>query len=215
MFATAVITVQGQTISNVTVLPSNPTSEDPITVITQSTFNNSAYTVTNNLYVDTVNFVINIQLFKCQTTLTVITTITDTFQVGLLPEGTYALNIMLFSAQYNATTGVCEAFAMVDTDNSSIVISAPGPPTAIKENIGLRQVMMKPNPASSYFNITGLTAGAQVQIANITGKVVKTLNVDPAHGNPSVEVSDLPAGIYICTIASGNKSISKRLVITR
>lgn len=198
-----------QTISQVTILPAAPTPNDSISIIVQSTFSTYAYTVVNPVNSDTANYSITIQLFKCKSQTGAATTITDTFQLGQLPEGTYTVNILLFVANQQGASGNCGAFTMADTDNSSLLIGTPTTVTGITPDKNI----LYPNPASSELFIRSSEPGLLI-IYDMRGQAVKKI----ATGNSieTIDISELPAGIYTgISITSSGNTRSSKLVIAR
>ena len=84
-------------------------------------------------------------------------------------------------------------------------------------NTTIDGVAIMPNPAKEQFCISGLmnTNTATITIADMTGRAVFSdiLQVTNATSAP-VKISDLPAGIYLVTVASGQQHTTLRLEIT-
>ena len=74
-----------------------------------------------------------------------------------------------------------------------------------------------PNPAQHVMNIQpGATSatGFQIEIRDRNGKVVRSVEGGlEGEGNVAVDVQDLPKGIYIISVRSGNDITTKRVVI--
>jgi len=68
-----------------------------------------------------------------------------------------------------------------------------------------------PNPASSHFNIQSQREIKDASIFNLSGQLVKTLNV----GQTQVDVSDLLAGTYFLIITEGTIVQTEKIVIVR
>jgi hypothetical protein len=192
---------RAQTITSVTVLPANPTPSDSITIITISSFPTYAYTVISPMYVDTVNHTIVIQLFKCQSTAAPDTSITDTFHIRPLPQGLYSLSVLLFKAQTDVS-GNCGTFGVVDSDNSYITVATS--PTSLTEDNAREYLSVYPNPANGTLYLSGASA-VHATITDISGRIVKQ------EGSvQKIDISQLPAGIYCCTILNANGYRSSR-----
>jgi len=69
-------------------------------------------------------------------------------------------------------------------------------------------VRIYPKPTSNIINITGLTQPAELKLYSIQGRLVKT----ESQVESSVDISDLPAGVYILNLISGNQVLRKRIV---
>ncbi|MCG8696546.1 MAG: T9SS type A sorting domain-containing protein [Bacteroidales bacterium] len=73
------------------------------------------------------------------------------------------------------------------------------------------QIALYPNPASGNINVQLNNSDAStVQISSITGQVVK--DVYYFEGETSIDVSELPSGIYIVEIQNNNETIQQRFV---
>lgn len=206
----APITASSQSIANVLVAPPNPTADDSITVITAATFNTDAYSVINQVYIDTATHTINIQLFKCAYSNPPGVLITDTFRLGQLAVASWSLNVMLFTAQYNNSTSTCGTFSMSDTENSTIVVSAPGPVTGIGTT-SPRMITLYPNPAKNIVHFTSPdNAPAQLHILNLQGQQV--LQAELQNDTP-VSIAHLLPGLYLYTLESTGQTTQGKLVI--
>lgn len=74
-----------------------------------------------------------------------------------------------------------------------------------------------PNPANNTVNIeisNNEKENFYIEIINITGKIIKTENIQSNNKTISIDISDIPAGIYICKLLGSNKtSLQKKLII--
>jgi hypothetical protein len=88
--------------------------------------------------------------------------------------------------------------------------------TGINEyNNVVNALMLYPNPTKGNLNIAYESdKNVLVQIINIQGQVVKTLNNKPSVGAPqTVDVSDLSKGLYFISFTNGENQFSKKLII--
>lgn len=81
-------------------------------------------------------------------------------------------------------------------------------------------VSVYPNPASSEVRIsfTGVVKNdVKIEMFNIVGSVVATMDVatNDLNDGVTINVSDLPEGIYLVKLTSGNQVTTKRIVVTR
>ena len=92
---------------------------------------------------------------------------------------------------------------------------------SISENInGLQDILVElsPNPATDKvmvkFNLED-PADVSVNIMNITGQRVREVKQGQMNGrvNINIEVGDLPAGTYVCTVKAGNAITTEKLII--
>ncbi len=75
-----------------------------------------------------------------------------------------------------------------------------------------KNIHVYPNPASDFISIECNT-NAEVKILDITGKLVKQLNI--GDGATTIQVSELSSGLYVLQIQSGSNITSSRFEIVR
>jgi hypothetical protein len=68
-----------------------------------------------------------------------------------------------------------------------------------------------PNPATNNFYAYGLVSGSQIQLLDITGKVVLTKTT--SLNEEKVDISSIKPGIYFVKATSGKKVYLKKLII--
>ncbi len=69
-------------------------------------------------------------------------------------------------------------------------------------------VFVYPNPATDRIRVEGLAEGTPVTIASATGSGVYTFRVE----GQSVDISRLPAGVYVFTFRQGQQTGRKKLI---
>jgi hypothetical protein len=69
-----------------------------------------------------------------------------------------------------------------------------------------------PNPSSGIFTITFTENIQQVEVLDITGKVIKKVEVKSNTSSLSLDISDLAGGIYFARITSPKGVFIKKLV---
>lgn len=80
-------------------------------------------------------------------------------------------------------------------------------------------VEIHPNPASMLANIKvnlKVQADITVVLTNMTGQVVKEVNrgvLNSGSADIGIDVSDLPAGTYICTVKAGEEFVTQKLIV--
>lgn len=87
--------------------------------------------------------------------------------------------------------------------------------TSVEENEGrMADIAIYPNPASNTFTIT-LNSGSSVKIdiINIIGQVIKSLDATAGYVTRVVDVNDLTKGIYVIRFTNGNDISAQKLVI--
>ncbi len=114
-----------------------------------------------------------------------------------------------------ATSQWPEAYATGERD-----LSGPVTTTNNKNDLTIAEgVEVYPNPSNGTFTLAfSLTESAEVQVwlSDLTGKQVKAFNTGElfAQGNHSAQYSmnELPSGLYLLEMRSGNKRITKKIV---
>jgi hypothetical protein len=80
-------------------------------------------------------------------------------------------------------------------------------------------VKIYPNPANDRFNVSfeASNANYNITVTDMLGRTVLTENHKDLSGNQNIEIStdQFSTGQYIVTIATGNASYSKRLVVNK
>jgi hypothetical protein len=81
-----------------------------------------------------------------------------------------------------------------------------------------QELIIHPNPATDYINVklyspTSAQATMVVQIADLTGKLVKNITTSRS-GLSHISIADLEAGIYILSVSTGDESkLTSRLMV--
>lgn len=73
-------------------------------------------------------------------------------------------------------------------------------------------VTVYPNPAREVINVTSDVAVDQIDVYNVNGQLIRSYK-NPEFVNNTYQFSGLPAGFYIMQVASGNQTVSKKLVV--
>ena len=69
-----------------------------------------------------------------------------------------------------------------------------------------------PNPTRGNLRVAGLNGNGEIEILNLSGKVVKAMNVA---GSETINISDLNSGIYIVRITTTDKTYVSKIVLTK
>lgn len=90
------------------------------------------------------------------------------------------------------------------------------PPTAPCATVGLvdvqrRSVVAHPVPATGSLHWSGLDDAARARLLDLNGRQV--LQLDDAWGGPGLDISSLPAGVYLLVLEQQNKLHNLRVVI--
>ena len=104
-------------------------------------------------------------------------------------------------------------FVMADENSGSSLYRLGSPSTAITE-VGHDdfEVVLFPNPAKNQLTIktNEKLSGSNYVILNITGHTVHSGKINS--NNTVLEVGDLPGGIYMVQIQSGNGGFTSRFI---
>ena len=85
---------------------------------------------------------------------------------------------------------------------------------------GNEEVKVFPNPVSDRLSITGFSGKGEISIYNTVGEKCLTLTLSPdnnrdrhGEGTASIDVSELPAGIYFVTVTNEKKNPVTRKIV--
>jgi len=95
------------------------------------------------------------------------------------------------------------------TDTITILVRSET--SGIDEYEVTSKISIYPNPTNGVVNLVGLTFPSEVKIYSTQGLHIKTKK----QVTNSIEISELPAGIYFLNITQGNKTIVKKTVIKK
>ncbi|MBE9485217.1 MAG: T9SS type A sorting domain-containing protein, partial [Bacteroidetes bacterium] len=72
-----------------------------------------------------------------------------------------------------------------------------------------------PNPSSTMLNLElqHLNSPALVSIYDLQGRVMATNNIPPGTGTLQMDVSGLPAGIYLLVLSTGFQQAHRKIII--
>ncbi len=76
-------------------------------------------------------------------------------------------------------------------------------------NPNLDEIIIYPNPATSYFTVNGLEDVANVSVFNLNGKVLFSTQLS---NSETVAVDDLPKGFYILRINTKGGTVERKLI---
>ncbi|GAB3201301.1 Zn-dependent metalloprotease [Pontibacter aydingkolensis] len=125
---------------------------------------------------------------------------------------------MRVSMKYNAAQTSCETFSYGEVEDYSVnIVNALTASTANNvmkaETLGDEsgnEVIVYPNPASSYIRVNTPAAQATVKVMSVTG--VELIRADIKGGEQRLDISKLPTGIYMVSIHDGQKETYQRIV---
>ena len=183
------------TITSIEVIPAMPTIADSVYLVGHFQFTSggcdkqffTASLVGNHVVASAQH---------CTGMLTYICDVSDTLNLGILPFGTYTVDLTLSSgaAPIPCTPGIVPD----DNDSTSFNVIAP---TAVAEN-GI-QFRFSPNPVKEMLTFSGnelkRLIGEQVVVYDLNGSKVKA---EPLDADCTMDVSELSPGLYFVKVGS-------------
>jgi PKD repeat protein len=133
------------------------------------------------------------------------------------------INIDTGSVYYTAvkffSPSVGYAGGMVSNMCRGIYAWDPSIITSIRSsNATNNQINVYPNPTSSYVNVElkGITTKSTVNVYNLVGENIMSKTIDPTYDNlMQLDLSSCKAGIYLVTVDTGSKIITKRVMLVK
>ena len=114
----------------------------------------------------------------------------------------------------NFSIPISKQIGLIQIDPGNWVLNQVGSITVgINEDFSRTDFFIAPNPATNELNIkinSTDKSNIEISILSLSGSILKKLNTDLM--TVSVNISDLPAGNYICRINSGNYQSYKKFV---
>lgn len=125
---------------------------------------------------------------------------------------------MRVSMKYNAAQTSCESFAYGEVEDYSVnitstlagIVSTQGLEAKTLGNEVSQDVVVYPNPAASHIQISTPAKEARVRILSITGAAL--MQVELKQGKSTINISSLPAGMYMLELHDGQKLHHQRIV---
>lgn len=89
----------------------------------------------------------------------------------------------------------------------------------IKENLSIESISLRPNPAKDELNLNYELKEApdlRFEIRDISGRIIKTIQLDPLENVKIIQVSDLSPGLYFYSIFTGQEVlVTNKLIIAQ
>lgn len=89
----------------------------------------------------------------------------------------------------------------------------------VHEDEASRYIKVYPNPANDYavfkYTLPAGTTGAQLQLRDLFGRLVKEEKIQGKEGQILVNTASLPAGTYFYTLLAGNKAYNGKMMVAR
>ncbi|MDH7447529.1 BspA family leucine-rich repeat surface protein [Aquimarina sp. 2201CG14-23] len=128
--------------------------------------------------------------------------VTDDGSQLIIDDSEFVDAIGTYTIYYNATdTSGNMATEVTRTVNVVPVLSI--------EDLELDQVVITPNPANSYFQISGLSDAADINIYTVNGVMLKQISVTKIH---RINIQELPVGVYFVNVTSGTADKTFKLI---
>jgi hypothetical protein len=129
-------------------------------------------------------------------------------------------NIDTGSVQYSAVKffdyGSGWAGSVFNNTNGGIWKWNPGVFTGINDlPANSSEIDVYPNPSMNVFNISGVTNKSIINVYNLVGEKIMTKNYDPTSGTLQLDLSGFNGGIYLISIETGNKLVTKRVSLIK
>ncbi len=138
-----------------------------------------------------------------------------------IPAGTSPWSIAISSASpefsYVVTTVGCYYYKSngAGDNNMKGVFCATIAPTSVG-TVTNDAISITPNPASSIVKVHVNTANTSLSLYNLIGSAITNMHITGKTATDMyMDISEVPAGIYILHIRNGNSDIIKKMVIAR
>jgi hypothetical protein len=192
----AAVLFQGhaQWIDQFYIMPSNPTTGDDISLFYSASFPSTGCNlISYDLSIAANNIICN--AYHEQGMLTVICNSNQTFQIGMLNEGSYLLVLNLFIPGNSAS-------ATLNFNVTGLV--------GLKEDVKENTTFIYPNPVNTILNIESADQFEMMQIFSSTGQSVALMPF-----SSQVDLSDYMPGLYIIVLQSDEHYTVRRIAVSK
>ena len=186
-----------------TVLPQSPSATTPVTVITRATTSTMGLKVSSSFSVNQGANSINVQGCYSNSMLTALKTYVDTFLIGTLQPGVYAVN---FTATESSTATAC---IPVSTNSSSVSFTVSGVSTGIPQRQLTGDLTIFPNPVRDKLFFDPEVSFQRVELYSSTGLLIKRVELGTGK---DADLGFLSDGIYFVQARSGQEILRARFV---
>lgn len=110
-------------------------------------------------------------------------------------------------------------YNVLKTDSACLLLTYDVTATGIVNNSHLKFVKVFPNPAHDIlklaFNTEKVYSSSEIQITDLSGRLVYTELVDTKEGLIAIDIHTLPAGIYVCNLVGDGVTIARDKIIVQ
>ena len=87
----------------------------------------------------------------------------------------------------------------------------------IKSVDAINSISIYPNPSTGMFTVSfGGTEKVRLMVTNLLGQTIgNAINVAPGFNSCNIDLRNQPSGVYLLQISSGDKTVTKRLVVEK
>ncbi len=128
------------------------------------------------------------------------------------PREMQANEALAFHAEYSLNSGSGTTYVRYTFNNTESFSDEVSIVIAYRTTVGITESQIKnvnvyPNPVINKLYVSGLTAQSKVSLYDILGNCIIAETFDS-----NIDMSTLPAGIYMLRIAEGNKIITRKVI---
>jgi len=204
----------GQTVDSLWIIPNPATSDDDVKVVAITSYPGAPCSFINAFTPTQNGNTISFMPIYCYESATGGCTTTDTHSIGQLSAGNYRLSFELLSTNAPGPCGSQQYLLKgIELLDFTVIQGTTG---IESEAISIAKIY--PNPVSDIvtFSLTStVPTNSEIKILSAEGKVVKKLILKPdvAEIKQSIDISNLPNGVYFYSINAEKQILSGKLVV--
>lgn len=108
-------------------------------------------------------------------------------------------------------------YNLTKTDSACLLLTYDLSATGIINNSHLKFVKVFPNPANDVvklaFNTEKTYNSSEIQLTDLSGRVVYSEKVNTNEGLLAIDISSIPAGVYVCNLVGDGVTIARDKII--
>jgi len=191
----------GQIVNDITIQPSNPTTNDTVFVISDFSYYGNCAVGLVNSQINQSGSVINIYPEYCGFGDSTLCNAIDTFSLGVFPTGNYTVNI-----EYHQGTVCAGSFdTIIANFDTTFQIGSLSIGSIISKDM---EISVFPNPTSDFVELKYKESIKGIKLFDMTGKESKVLFKDNF-----IDMRLLSPGFYILSIELNNGIFFKKRII--